>query len=384
MHLLLLVVAGCTLAAYCAIALEITLGNRTILDLDEIPPFTDPDAPRVSVVIAARNEERGIEPALQSVLNQDYPSCEVIVVNDRSTDRTGEILERIAATTAKLRVCSVERLPEGWLGKNHALHQGAVLATGSVLVFTDADIVMDPSVLARSVRYLLDRKLDHIAVPPWVVLHGFFLNMFLPAFALLFSMSAKPWKAKDPTSPKHIGIGAFNMVRTEVYRAVGGHAGIAMRPDDDMKLGKLIKSRGYRQDLVLGTKLLSVEWYATVSELIHGLMKNMFATVEYSVPVALAVSASALLMNFWPFVAALTANGWLRTLNVLIVVVIYSILFSNARRLGISRAFIFAYPAAILMIVYILLRSMAVTLRNGGISWRGTHYPLAQLRANRS
>src|SRR5215468_8405928 len=124
MHLLLLVVAGCTLAAYCAIALEITLGNRTILDLDEIPPFTDPDAPRVSVVIAARNEERGIEPALQSVLNQDYPSCEVIVVNDRSTDRTGEILERIAATTAKLRVCSVERIPAGWLGKNHALHQG--------------------------------------------------------------------------------------------------------------------------------------------------------------------------------------------------------------------------------------------------------------------
>lgn len=372
-----------TLAIYSVAALQIQSGNRSIANLQDIPPLAGPGAPKISVVIAACNEQSGIERALTSVLRQDYPDYEVIVVNDRSTDGTGEILERLASASSRLRVISVRQLPPGWLGKNHALHQGALNATGSLLVFTDADIVMQPSVLARAVRYALERELDHLAVPPRVVLHGFLLNAFLPAFGLLFTLYAQPWKAKDPTSPKHIGIGAFNLVRTAVYRDLGGHEPIAMRPDDDMKLGKLIKTRGYKQDLILGTTLLSVEWYASFRELIQGLMKNMFAGVDYSVGRAIAGSLAQLLINVWPFVAVVAMRGGLRILNALIVLVIYSILFSNSGRLGIRRRFIFPFPMAIMIFVYILLRSMTVTLWNDGIDWRGTHYPLAQLRANR-
>jgi glycosyltransferase involved in cell wall biosynthesis len=383
MDTFLIILAGCTLAIYCSVAQQIILGNHTIDDLHNIPPLTESDAPSVSFVIAACNEERSIESALTSVLRQDYPTYEVIVVNDRSTDKTGEILERLAAGNSRLRVLSVERLPPGWLGKNYALHQGALRASGSLVVFSDADIVMHPSVLGRTVRYLLDKDLDHLAVPPRVVLRGFLLNLFLPAFGLLFVLYAQPWKAKDPKSSKHIGIGAYNLVRTAVYRAIGGHERIAMRPDDDMKLGKLIKLQGYRQDLVLGTKRLSVEWYANFRELIEGLMKNMFAGVEYSVSKAIMGSIVQFLVNVWPFLALLVTSGWPRVLNILIIVAIYSVLFSNSERLGIRRPYILGFPLAILMFIYILLRSMVLTLRNDGINWRGTHYSLDQLRANR-
>jgi hypothetical protein len=164
---------------------------------------------------------------------------------------------------------------------------------------------------------------------------------------------------------------------------VGGHQLIAMRPDDDLKLGKLIKSRGYKQDMVAGNALLSVEWYASFGEMVHGLMKNMFATVEYSVVAAIAATLAQILMSVWPFAAVVITRGWLQILNALIVATILIVFAANAGRLGMPRSHALVYPLAILMFCYILLRSMTITLWTGGINWRGTHYPLAQLRANK-
>jgi glycosyltransferase involved in cell wall biosynthesis len=305
------------------------------------------------------------------------------VVNDRSTDRTGEILNQMARRDSRLQVVTVSQLPAAWLGKNNALQQGASHASGSILVFSDADIVMHPSVLSRAVRYTLENGVDHLAIPPRVDMQGFLLNAFVGAFALVFSMYMKPWKARDPKSSKHIGIGAFNLVRAEVYRAVGGHQPIAMRPDDDIKLGKLIKSRGYKQDMVAGNALLSVEWYASFGDMVHGLMKNMFAGVEYSVVTAIAATLAQILTSVWPFAAVVITRGWLQILNALIAGTILIVFAANAGRLGMRRSYALVYPLAILMFCYILLRSMTITLWTGGINWRGTHYPLAQLRANK-
>jgi glycosyltransferase involved in cell wall biosynthesis len=383
LHTLLLVVAVCTLLFYLVSAIELALGNRTIANIEDIPPLTSNDAPKVSIVIAACNEERNIEHALASVLHQDYPGYEVIVVNDRSTDRTGEILNQMAGRDSRLQVVTVRQLPAAWLGKNNALQQGASHASGSILVFSDADIVMHSSVLGRAVRYTLEHGIDHLAMPPRVEMQGLLLNALVGTFALVFSMYMKPWKARDPKSSKHIGIGAFNLVRAEVYRAVGGHQPIAMRPDDDLKLGKLIKSRGYKQDMVAGNALLSVEWYASFGEMVHGLMKNMFAGVEYSVVAAIGATLAQILTSVWPFAAVVITPGWLRILNALIVGTILILFAANAARLGMRRSYAFVYPLAILMFCYILLRSMTITLWTGGINWRGTHYPLAQLRANK-
>ena len=381
MQTLLLLAAACTLLFYLFAAVELALGSRTIANLEDIPPFPGVAPPRVSIVIAACNEEGGIEQALTSVLHQDYPDYEVIVVNDRSTDRTGEILHRVSRTNPRLQLNAIQQLPPAWLGKNNALHQGAARASGEFLIFTDADIVMHPSVLSRALRYTLDHGLDHLAISPRVVMKGFFLNAFLGTFALIFNMYVQPWKAKNPKSAKHVGIGAFNMVRTATYRAIGGHQRIAMRPDDDMKLGKLIKDEGYKQDFVIGDALLSVEWYESFGKMVQGLMKNMFASVEYSAVLAIAGSAVQILLGVWPFVAIVLTRGWLQGLNALIVATILLLFSINAGSVGIRRIYALAYPLAILAFCYILLRSMIVTLWTGGINWRGTHYPLSQLRA---
>ena len=146
-----------------------------------------------------------------------------------------------------------------------------------------------------------ERKVDHVAVIPDVVVPGIALNAFIAAFGVFFSMYARPWKVRDPRSRAHIGVGAFNLIRAQVYRAIGGHAPIAMRPDDDIKLGKLVKKCGFHQDVAIGHGLITVEWYASVGEMIDGLMKNAFAGVDYSLWKVVGASIGLFTMDVWPF-----------------------------------------------------------------------------------
>ncbi len=380
---LLLFLAVLTLLLFFLVGLEVARGSRTIEFLRHIPPLPAERAVRVSVVIPARNEERNLEEALHSVLHQDYPDLEVIAVDDRSTDATGAILDRMAAQHPRLRVLHVAELPTGWLGKNHALFRGAGAATGEILLFTDADVVMESSVVGRAVNYLLGRRVDHLTITPQFEMPGPLLNLFVGVFALYFAMYARPWKARDPRSARHVGIGAFNLLRAPVYRALGGHQVIAMRPDDDMKLGKLVKKHGFRQDALFGRGLLSVEWYVSLGEAVRGLSKNAFAGVDYSVATVVASSAALLLLNVWPFAALLLTGGTTWLLNAVVVLLILLLHADHARYSGARAELGIGFPLATLLFLYILWRSMLSTLARGGITWRGTHYPLEQLRANR-
>ena len=382
LHACLLTLAAGTLLLYVLSCAASYFGNRTLTLLPDVPPL-DGAAPRVSVIFAARNEERGVEQAVASLLRQDYPNCEVIAVNDRSTDGTAAILDRMVGGNDRLRVVSVSDLPRGWLGKNHALHLGASRASGEFLVFTDADVVMEPTVLSRAVHYALQHGIDHLAISPHAEMRGFLLNALFGMFALSFNWFVQPWKARDPKSPKHIGIGAFNLVRASVYRALGGHEPIRMRPDDDVKLGKLIKSRDYRQDFLVGGTLISVEWYGSLRAMIGGLTKNMFAGLDYRVSAAAGSIAALLLVYVWPFFALVVTSGSVRAVNALVVLAVLAAFAVAAGYMNIPRACALALPLAGLMLAWIILRSTAVTLWNGGIEWRGTRYPLKELRANK-
>ena len=259
MHTILFWLAVMTALIWSAIFVEMLRGNLSTRFLRDVTPKIFPSPAKVSVIIPACNEERNIEEALASVLNQDYPSLEFIVINDRSTDRTGDILRRLATADSRIQVAEIQALPQGWLGKNHALHVGAQQATGDILLFTDADIVMHPQTVSKAVTFLLEQGRDHITMAPETRMPTTLLGIFVAAFAIFFSIYARPWRAKDPRSRMHIGIGAFNLVRAEVYRAVGGHVPIAMRPDDDLKLGKLITKNSYRQEFLFGKEMLAVE-----------------------------------------------------------------------------------------------------------------------------
>jgi glycosyltransferase involved in cell wall biosynthesis len=378
----LLLLALATLLAHVATAIQIQRGNRSIRFLKDLPPLAGP-LPRVSILIPARNEERNLEEALRSVLALDYDNLEIDVVDDRSTDRTGEILDRMAAAEPRLRVVHVRELPPGWLGKNHALWLGAEKATGEFLLFTDADVVIAPSALRRAVGAMVAGGLDHLTASPSIERPSALFEMFIGTFALFFALFTKPWKVKDPKSPAHVGIGAFNLVRASAYRAAGGHRAIAMRPDDDLKLGKLLKKGGFRPEFVFGQGALRVEWYASVRELIQGLMKNAFSGVDYRVSVVVVSTVVQLALLVWPFLALFLSSGPTRWLNLASVLVLFYLSWVNAPLAEVRRWHGVGLPLATLLFLYIVWRAMLLTLWNDGIDWRGTHYPLAELKANK-
>ncbi len=365
------------------IALEALIGNARIGRLFDTPPGAPGSVPRLSVVVAARDEERNIGTALRSLLAQDYENFEVVVVDDRSTDQTGPILERMAASDSRLRVVHVAELPAGWLGKNHALHVGAGQASGEWILFTDADIHMDPSTFGRAIRFCGERGVDHLAIAPTLILPGLLLEGFGVFFLWSFLLFAKPWKARDPKSWFHVGVGAFNLVRRSSYQAVDGHRSIRLRPDDDLKLGKILKRAGFRQDALSGTGLLSVEWYHSLGEMIPAFEKNMFAGVEYSILLSLAGGLAQLAAGVVPIVALGFTTGPTQLVLAVQVGLSLAVFAALARSIKSRPAVALIYPVVVLLFVYILWRTMVVNLVSGGIQWRGTFYPLRELKANR-
>jgi cellulose synthase/poly-beta-1,6-N-acetylglucosamine synthase-like glycosyltransferase len=370
-----------TTVTVAAMLLDFVVGHRRLRRLIDLEPA---DAgPPVSIVVAARNEERGIEQGLTSLLRLDYPALEIIVVNDRSTDRTGEILDRMARAQPRLAVVHLSDLPDGWLGKNFALYSGASRATGQLLLFTDADIVFEPTALRRAVGYLEREALDHLTAIPNVQVPGVALNAFIAAFAVFFSMYSRPWKARDPRSSFSVGVGAFNLIRVSAYRAIGTHQRIAMRPDDDLKLGKLVKKHRLRQDVVYARELITVEWYKSIGEMVDGLMKNAFAGVNYSLVAAAGSTLALCLTTVWPFIGLFITTGWARWLNGISVLLVVCLFWTSARFNGGRLWQAAAFPLAALLFSYVIWRSALLAVTRGTVTWRGTAYPLAQMRANR-
>ena len=364
------------------VAVEMFIGHRSIRSLYDITLDTDQILPKVSIVVAARNEQRNIREALQSLLNLSYPDYELIVVNDRSEDNTQTILEQMSASHPRLKVLQISELPPGWLGKNHALWVGSQQATGELLLFTDADIIMEPTVLSRAVTFLVQNRIDHLAATPSLSMPTAFLGMFGAAFVIIFSLFIRPWKARDPRSRYHIGIGAFNLIRTQVYRNIGGHVPIRLRPDDDIKLGKLLKKEGYRQDVVYGSDYLEVEWYASTGELIRGLEKNAFSGADYSIALILTGASINLLCNVWPFLALVITGGATQGIYLVTVIIILLMVTDSARFHKMPGWYALGYPLVSALFVYIMLRTMILNITQGGIYWRGTFYPLKELKKN--
>ena len=377
----LLLLAALTTLGLLAAFVDFVTGHRRLGSLRDLPP--GPTGPAVSVIVAARNEARGIKTAVTSLLRLDYPALDIIIVNDRSTDDTGAILERIAGEHPRLKVTHISKLPEGWLGKNYALCVGAERASGTFLLFTDGDVVFEPTTLRRAVTLMGSDRLDHLTAIPDVKVPGLALNAFIAAFGVFFLLYSRPWKAHDPRSRAHIGVGAFNLIRRNVYRTIGTHRAIAMRPDDDMKLGELVKKQGFCQDVVSGRGLIFVEWYSSVRELIDGLMKNSFASVDYSLLKVVGSTAAMFLTSIWPFLALFVTHGVTRALNAVSVLLIVLIYRTSARHGGTPLANVMAFPAAALLFIYIIWRSALLAVTTGTVTWRGTAYRLAEMRANR-
>jgi glycosyltransferase involved in cell wall biosynthesis len=374
----MIVIAAIVLFLWLAAAAELVYGARHTPKLTAIAPADTAPLPRISIIIAARNEAAALGEALASVLRLDYPHLDIIAVDDRSTDATGQVLDRFAASDSRLKVLHINALPRGWLGKNHALAMGAEAAAGDWLLFTDADIIFAPDVLRRAVALIERQHFDHLAVSPDATGGTPALKAMLPAVSLCLGLSLRPWRAVNPASRAHCGIGAFNLVRRRCYLAVGGHGAIALRPDDDIKLGRLLKRAGYRQGFAKGGGLLRVSWYPSARAMFQGLEKNSFAFFNYRFSEVLGASILFGWAHIWPF-AALAFGGlstWLGAINIAFMLTLG---VAIAREIRIQPAYGLVYPLAAPAILGILWNSMVRTLVRGGIVWRDTFYPLRKL-----
>ena len=356
-----------------------------IKKLRDLPlPEEGAPLPSVSLVAPARNEERNIEQAVRSLLKLDYPDLQITLVNDRSTDSTGQILDRLASEFPQLNVVHLTELPAGWLGKNHAMQHGAERSGSEWILFTDADIIFEPSTLKRAIRYASERGVDHLAGAPDTKMPSWMLKCFVVTFSMNFLLFVRAWGIRNPKSSAHVGIGAFNLIRRNVFEKIEGFRPIRMRPDDDLKLGKLVKLRGFRQDLVAGGDgMIVVEWYGSVWEMVRGLEKNTYAAIDYSLPAAVFITFMMLMFNIWPYIAIFLTTGTARWLYAANIVALTLLLASSARETRNPYSCALGFPLAVLLFVFVQWRSIYLTYRNDGIQWRDTHYSLKELRANK-
>ena len=385
MQTALLVLAAIITIGWGCFGLDVLLGQKYIRFLGRIrvpPKSTLAELPTVSVVFAARNEERHVRETLRSLLALNYPALEIVAVDDRSEDATGAILDEVACSDPRLIVEHVDALPGGWLGKNHALYCGAVRARGEILLFTDADVVFESTVLARAVCCMEEDRLDHLTGPADIRTPTLALELFVATFALFFNGFFRPWRMAAPGRQGAIGFGAFNLVRKDAYNRAGTHRVIALRADDDLRLGQRLGLCGARQAFAVVDTLLQVEWYASLPEAMRGLEKNTLAAVDFSLSTLMVGSLGQLIFTVWPFVALYATSGGPRILNLLAVILMIAVQIYLLRRSSIRAWTAVALPLGTLLVVYTYARAAILTYARGGIRWRGTFYSLEELKGS--
>jgi glycosyltransferase involved in cell wall biosynthesis len=381
-------IAGSILAlAWFSRILDAAIGMRTISDLSEPEWDRCPAGPvekrRVSIVVPACNEEADIGQTLTQLLLLDYDNYEVIAVDDRSTDLTGEIMDRVGAAAIRkgiLKVIHVETLPPGWLGKPHAMWAAAQRATGDWLLFTDADVLFRPDSVRRALVYAEQKSADHLVLFPRIVMKQPGEKMMIAFFQALFVFGHRPWKVADPKAKDHIGVGAFNLIRRSVYEQIGTYQALRFEVVDDMKLGKVVKQAGYAQRNVFGEDLISLYWAKGALGVVHNLTKNFFAVLSFQAWRVVLCCIGLAFLNLMPFVGVFLAPGWARVPYAIALASIFLIYLGMSGKSSIPPYYFVLHPVSTSLFLYALARSMLLTLRQGGIVWRGTKYPLDELR----
>ena len=337
---------------------------------------------KVSVVVPARNEAANIEHCLRSLLDQDYPELEICAVDDRSTDATGSIMDRLQRESlGELRVIHIRELPAGWLGKTHAMWRGASEMHGDWILFTDGDISFRSDTLRRALNYAERKVCDHLVILPTMVMHSFGERMMLGFFGFASSLMIRFWTVRDPKSRDAIGVGAFNLIRRTAYDALGTYEALRMEVIDDLKLGESVKQHGFIQDCVRGPGLVSVRWAQGALGVVRNLQKNLFSLLKFRWTLAALATVAATIYHIGPWVGLIFAPGTAKlgfAIAVLAIVLLYA---SVARQFGVSAWFVLTQPLAALMFVFSLFNSAVSAYFHGGVMWRGTVYRLDEIEA---
>jgi glycosyltransferase involved in cell wall biosynthesis len=357
---------------------------RAVLSMHPLPLIAAPpsEAPSVSVLIAVRDEAPRIEKTVRQIMSQQGVKLELIVADDRSTDDTPQILQRLATEFPALRVVRIDDLPPNWLGKCHAMHVASQHAAGDWLLFTDGDVWMKPDTLARAVSAAVATGAAHLTLTPNMSAQDQLSLAFkssMLVFMVLFNVELSRANRDEPNAM--CGVGAFNLVRRDAYLAFRGHEALRLEVADDLKMGLLVVRAGYRSRAFLGHELVQADWASTVPGLLKALQKNAFVGMNYSLARLLLITIMFLAMWLGALLGPLT-GAWsgFAAFAAMTPFVLGAAIQSRKVHWPITAALLVPFTVVIILVIF--WNSALTALRHGGVRWRDTFYPLDLLRAN--
>jgi glycosyltransferase involved in cell wall biosynthesis len=362
------------------------LANLIQVDLPNLPT-PENLRPQMTVIVPACNEQGSIEATLQSLLASVEIRLQIIAVNDRSTDGTAKAMEKIAVQARNqnlnqsMQIIHIKKLASGWLGKPHALAVAAHSAEAEWILFTDGDVLFAPDALSRALRYAIAEQADHLVVMPDWVSESFGESAMHGAMHALTTWKSRLWQVADPDRPDFLGVGAFNLVRREVYEKLGGFRALRMEVLEDLRFGWMVKRAGFRQQVALGSGLVSVRWAHGAWGVVLNLEKNLFALHRYNTALTLLTCTGLAVQIVWPL-AGLFVGGWAQGGALLTYAAIAAVYFVCRRVTRVSPVYALFFPVAIGLFLFAMVRSMTLALVRGGVMWRGTAYSLKDLRAH--
>ncbi len=365
---------------FLLIVLIVVYLSVNMIHLVRVEPVSGPlrEAPRVSVCIAARNEERDIGACLESLAAQDYPNFEVIVVDDHSSDATAELANRLAKKYSNLSLLEGKELPVDWFGKPFALSQAVEIARGEILLFTDADPVFSSQAVKSAVHAMQSRNLDMLTLMPAAEFGSFWERAVQPIIFSIIGALTRFKRVNDPDDPSAMGIGAFIMIRKEAYLRVGGHARVKREIVEDIMLAKAAKAEGCRLLVADGKSLLSIRMYHSFREIWEGWRKNIFIAFKKSVIKTfyyIFILISFLVSPWFVLFASLADGGtFVLALSFASLALVLATQSGLCHHLNLKGRTAILFPLGALVTCAIMLNSMFQVLLLGKSQWRGRNY----------
>lgn len=371
--------------AWCAKTVDALRNLPSVTNLTGVEwDLTSDDPPSLAVIVPARDEAANIAATLDTLLQQDYPNLRVFAVDDRSSDGTGAIMDRYALhSPERMTVLHLTERPDGWLGKTNAMEQGLAASDSAYVLFTDADVLFSPSVLRRSLAFAELEQADHVVTVPTMQVKSWGEGVVLGFFQIFGVWASRPWKAGDPTA-KHdaVGIGAFNLLRRDALARLGGLAPQRLAVLEDITLARRIKAAGMRQRVAFAPGMVQVHWAAGANGLMRVMSKNLFSVFNFRAWLALAACLWIVAFCLAPMVGLF---WWGTLVPGLLVVACVSVTYRLCGELSLIPArYAWAFSLGALALIYAVGRSMVVVWKDGGVKWRGTLYPLRELRRHNS
>ena len=390
MDLLLLLLS--TIGLALGLAMTYWIHSQSRMDIVVTPTSPSeyaPPYPSISVIVPARNEERNIRRCVEALLAQEYPDFEVIVVDDRSTDATPQLLDSLLRSPAnaqdRLHLLRGGELPPGWAGKPHALVQGAAVASGEWLCFVDADTFAAPALLSAAYAAAQRHQADLFSILTDQELASFWEKVILPLVFTALSFGFPASRVNDPDRPEAVANGQFILICRPVYEKLGGHEAVRGRIDEDKALAELVKRSGHRLVIADGRSVARTRMYTSLPEIWEGWTKNIYLGLQDRLWLllfgALAGLLGALLLPFW-LVGSLywlaSQGGLIPALVASQALAVWGYLIAQRMRasqgMGISRLYAFTLPLGALLFTAMMMASAYNVLSGRGVTWKGRVY----------